>query len=361
MPRPPAARRAPRGFSIPELLVAVAILAILASLLLPVVRSALKQGTAARARSAFQQMSVHPDSIAAWDFERTSRSGYENPDRAGNLVRNLASGRVNPYHKLEQLDLAIEEEWIDEETAADPTPLFVDGRHPGFLALRQVGDEQGEGLWAEKGWPKNYTGDTLTVAAWVRMPEAAEQHILWVGDRDEFDAPSSEMHFTFYIKLTANRRIHWRHVYDEIGPGGTYAESDRGLWRSDPADQAVSAQIMQIGNGRWQHIAVTKGTVRDEAANEDDGILRFYFNGEPADPDPLGTGTPQPITIPQGSDPTREWRLSIQEASGRDVGVAPAVDDTPPAIEVDELVILDRVLSPQEILGLYQQGLPSRQ
>ncbi len=327
MPRPHP--RSLAAFTLTEMVIVITVVALLAGLLVPAIRRALVQGAATRSRSAFQQIVARPDTIAAWDFE----------EREDEVIRNRAAvGRVNDYHKSDRLHLALPADWIDNRGL---TPIFVDGRHETLYALRQVGETEGEGAWAKKGWPRNYTGDTLSVAAWVRIPADDNQYLLWVGDRGNFDNIDD---MTFFLEIRNDRTLRWRHAYDEIDSTGAYTGRDltgQTAIESDP--------LSALGDRRWHLLVVTKDHYYDESANEEKGRIRFYIDDR----------EPSETTIDQGSGNTRKWRLSIQEASGRDVGVVPANDGSPLAVEVDELLILDRVLAPQEVLGLYNQGRPS--
>lgn len=321
-----------RGFTMTELLIVVAMIAVLAAILLPVTRGALRRAGAARARSIFQQQTANPAVIAAWNFE-----GTEN-DRAFNRA---TGGRVNPFHKSENLHLALED---DDDTAGVQR---LPGRYPGpqsdLTAIRLNPDEaeEGDGAWAVGGWPKNFTADVLTVALWFRAPVRApaagqSQYLLWVGDQENFD---SSAHFTFLLRLEYDAdtglEIAWEHAYDEIDDDGDYT---RVVFEPDavPADLAAGED--------WHHLVVTK----------DAEAVRFYLDYADA------TVDPEEVDLPDQDGNTRPWRLSIQEVSGRDVGVIPASQDHPIPIPVtvDEMVLLNEVLTPLEIQGLYEQGRP---
>jgi hypothetical protein len=204
---------------------------------------------------------------------------------------------------------------LDFETPDPPSGVFrsVQGRWPGSRAPEfvNVGDHLKLDVGGDRDWPQ------LTLAAWVRLDQlGAPYHSLLHTDGWDQDSPG-QAHWmvTGHMRMRLALR------------GNTLAEGSEEQEHFPDSKTSILPQ-----QGRWLHLA----TVYDSNAK----TVRFYVNGQ------FDKETRQAIAHPArlGAAQIGNWDKQDRKLSGR----------------VDELLLLGRVMSDDEVRAIYEAGNPYR-
>jgi len=191
---------------------------------------------------------------------------------------------------------------------------LVQGRWPGSRApeFMNVGDHMKLNVGGEHEWHQ------LTMAAWVRLDRFGEPYqSLLHTDGWKSPAKLGQVHWM----VTNNRTMRLALFGNQIAPG-------------QAGDRVYSDSVTPIPQEehRWVHLATVYDCDRKTA--------RFYLDGE------LNNEARQEIAYPArlGSAQIGNWNNHDRKLSGR----------------IDELVLLSRVMSDEEIRDLYNAGNPYR-
>jgi hypothetical protein len=190
---------------------------------------------------------------------------------------------------------------------------LVQGRWPGSRAadFTHLGDHVPLDLGGDADWPQ------LTVAAWVRL--------------DRLGEPYQSLYHTDGWNRQKPGQVHWMIVDSGVMrlalPGWKLAAD--AIERHGHPESRTSVLGTE---GRWMHLAF----VYDSAAR----TVRFYVDGRPDGVTTLNDAPPARL----GPACVGNWNAHDRKLSGR----------------VDELVFVGRALTPDEIQGLFQAGVPYR-
>jgi len=242
---------------------------------------------------------IRPDEVAA--LHAALKAGQ--PSRSGTALEKL---RTDP-------DLIALLDFESEENNPGVYNL-VQGRWPGSRApeFMNVGDHMKLNVGEGREWPQ------LTLAAWVRLDRFGEpyQSLLHTNGWK-----SPEILGQVHWMVTNNRTMRFALFGNQIAPGQT----------GDHIYSDSATPISQEAH-RWVHLA----TVYDS----DQKIARFYLDGK------LNNEARQEIAYPARLGPAQigNWNNHDRKLSGR----------------IDELILLGRTMSDEEIRALYDAGNPYR-
>jgi ferric-dicitrate binding protein FerR (iron transport regulator) len=187
----------------------------------------------------------------------------------------------------------------------------MQGRWPGSCAPEFV--EVGDHLKLDVGGDRPYP--QMTLAAWVRLDRlgAPYQSLLHT---DGWNRTPGQVHWM----VTKNATMRLALSRNTMAPGSVETE------------HPDSRTSVLPERGRWTHLAVTY----DSAT----GVVRFYLNGR------FDKESRQQVAHPARFGPAQigNWDRQDRKLSGR----------------IDELLVLGRVMSDDEVRALYEAGTPYR-
>lgn len=197
-------------------------------------------------------------------------------------------------------------------SSAGSSPTWERGRFPQKRGLRF---DRTKPQWVAIPYDERLNpGEAITIACWINR--AGE------GDRSGI----------FVSKLDA---LTEGYSYQLGGFDGRSPGNARGMQFATSAANVgarTSSPVFDPAPDRWEHVAATY----------DGSTVRFYYNGQPAGSEPMSL---------QMSDSKSDLFI------GRDA-VQAAPQFNPFGGVMDELVILSRAMSADEIGRMYEQGLP---
>ncbi len=195
----------------------------------------------------------------------------------------------------------------------DGTFRMVQGRWPGSRAPEfvNVGDHLKLNVGGDRDWPQ------LTLAVWVRLDRlgAPFQSLLHTDGWNE-DNPG-QVHWM----VTKNTTMRLALIGNTLAPGS-----------NEMSGYPDSRTPVLPEQGRWVHLAAVYDSEK--------GTARFYLNGR------FDKETKQAIAHPARLGPAQigNWNSQDRKLSGR----------------IDEMVILGRAMSDDEVLELFSAGNPYR-